>query len=317
MKTRVTDLLGIEFPIIQGGLAHIATGAFAGAISSAGALGQITATSLKDPEHLIEEVKIARRITDKPFAINLAMGHLPIDDLLEIANGLKPVAISLTGGNPAPYIPKIRAAGIVSLVLVASARQAQKAAEAGADLIIAVGFEGGGHLGRDDVGTFVLTRKVVESVGIPVIASGGISDGSGLVAALALGAEGIEMGTRFLATLECPIHENYKRALLDHDECNTLVIQRSLGSPGRVLPGELVSQILDMEANGSSLEELLPWISGRKNRIGALSGDFENGYAWAGQCVGLIHDIPDVAGLINRIISEANSHFERLASIVG
>lgn len=317
MKTRVTELLGIEYPIVQGGLAHIATGAFAGSVSNAGALGQITATSLKDPDFLHQEVEIARKITSKPFAINLAVGHLPIDSLLDISIGLKPAAISLTGGNPAPYIPIIKAEGIISLVLVASARQAQKAVEVGADVVVAVGFEGGGHLGRDDVGTMVLIRKLAQSVGVPVIASGGISDGSGLLAAMALGAEGIEMGTRFLATLECPIHDNYKQALLDHDERNTLIMGRPLGLPGRVLPGGLVTKILELEASGIGLEEMLPWISGGKNRIGALEGDLQNGYVWAGQGVGLINDIPSVSDLISRIMSEANSQFQRLHTIFG
>lgn len=316
MKTRVNELLGIEYPIIQGGLAHIATGAFAGVVSSAGALGQITATSLRDPDLLHCEVETARKITANPFAINIAMGHGSIDGILETAIGLGPRAISLTGGNPALHISTIKSAGIKSLVLVASARQAQKAEEAGADVIIGVGFEGGGHLGRDDVGTLVLIRKIVQSVSVPVVASGGISDGAGLVAALALGAEGVEMGTRFLATSECPVHQNYKQALLDHDERNTLVMGRPLGLPGRVLPGDLVSKILELEAGGCSLEEVLPWISGAKNRLGALEGDLDSGYVWAGQGVGLINDIPSVSDLVKRIMSEADARLQALRTIM-
>lgn len=314
MRTRLTELLGIKYPIIQGGLAHIASGAFASSVSNAGGLGQITATSLAEPILLRREVEIARSLTDKPFAINIAMGHRPVDDFLEVALELKPVAISLTGGNPGPYVARIKSAGVMVMVLVASARQAQKAADLGADIIIAVGYEGGGHLGREDVGTMVLTRKTVESVRIPVVASGGISDGYGLLAALALGAEGIEMGTRFLATQECPVHENYKRALLGAQEQNTRVIGRSISLPGRVLPGFLVSQILEMEGRGAVLEDLLPLISGRRNRQGALEGDMDNGYVWAGQGVGLIEDIPTVQALMDRMVMEATAQYRVLGT---
>lgn len=305
LKTRITELFGISYPIIQGGLAHIATGIFAAAVSNAGGLGQITATSLRDPNDLVGEVRDFRERSDKPFAINVAMGHRPVEPFLQTALKLRPPAISLTGGNPAPYIPMIKEAGVKVMVLVAGARQAQKTEELGADVVIAVGYEGGGHLGRDDVGTMVLTRKVVQTVTIPVVASGGLVDGAGLLAALALGAEGIEMGTRFLATRECPVHENYKAALLRSLEHQTVVMGRSLGAPGRVLPGALVREILEKEAKGATPEELVPLVSGQNNRLGALDGDLDRGYVWAGQGVGLIHDLPTVKDLVDRMVKEA------------
>lgn len=316
MNTRVTEILGIRYPIIQGGLAHIATGAFAAAVSNAGALGQITATSLDDPADLRREVAIARARTTRPFGINLAIGHRPLDPFLDIALELQPTVISLTGGNPAPYIPRIKEAGIRVMVLVGSTRQAEKAEALGADIIIAVGQEGGGHIGRDDVGSLVLTRRVVESVRVPVVASGGFADGYGLLAALALGAEGIEMGTRFLATEECPVHPQYKEALLAAAENETTVIGRSIGAPGRVLPGRLVEEILRREQQGASLEELLPLIAGSRNRLGALSGDLDHGYVWAGQGVGLIRDIPRVAALVERIMDEARSRHDDLGRLM-
>jgi NAD(P)H-dependent flavin oxidoreductase YrpB (nitropropane dioxygenase family) len=312
LTTRVTQILGIRYPIIQGGLAHIATGAFAAAVSNAGALGQITATSLENPADLRREVAMARERTSRPFGINLAIGHRPLDPFLDVALELRPAAISLTGGNPAPFIPRIKAAGITVMVLVGSARQALKAEELGADIVIAVGYEGGGHLGRDDVGSLVLTRRVVESVRVPVVASGGFADGYGLLAALALGAEGVEMGTRFLATEECPIHPRYKEALLQAAENQTTLIGRSIGAPGRVLPGRLVEEIQRREQAGATLDELLPLIAGHRNRLGALSGDLDGGYVWAGQGVGLIRDVPTVAALVERLVSEARSRYEDL-----
>lgn len=307
MKNRVTELLGSQYPIIQGGLAHIATGGFAAQVSNAGAFGQITATSLPAPEHLVAEVDIARQRTSRPLGINLAIGHRPLDPFLEVAIRMKPRVISLTGGNPAPYLPRIKEAGILAMVLVSGARQAQKAEQLGADIVIAVGYEGGGHLGRDDVGSLVLTRKVVQSVSVPVVASGGFGDGHGLVAALAMGAEGIEMGTRFLATEECPIHARYKEALLDFQETDTTIIGRSLGIPGRVLATGFSSMIFDREQKGGPPEGLLPLLAGKRNRLGALDGKLEEGYVWSGQGVGLISDIPPVAELIARIMDEAKA----------
>ncbi len=312
MRNRVTTLLGIRYPIIQGGLAHIANGEFAAAVSNAGALGQITATSLPNPMDLRHEVERARQLTSRPFAVNLAIGHRPLEPFLEIALDLKPMAISLTGGNPAPYIRRIKDSGVLAMVLVAGVRQAQKAEQLGADVVIAVGYEGGGHLGRDDVGTLVLTRKVAESVSVPVIASGGIGDGHGLLATMALGAEGIEMGTRFLATRECPVHDNYKRALLESQESQTCIIGKAIGSPGRVLARGFSDEILRQEQSGVPVEEILPLLSGDRNRKGAIDGQLEQGYVWAGQGVGLIHDTPFVSELVERIMHEAKTVYQDL-----
>lgn len=315
MKNRVTELLGSQYPIIQGGLAHIATGDFAAAVSSAGAFGQITATSLPEPQNLVAEVDAARRRTSRPFGINLAIGHRPLDPFLEVALRMKPRAISLTGGNPAPYLPRIKEAGILAMVLVAGVRQAQKAEQLGADIVIAVGYEGGGHLGRDDIGSLVLTRKAAQSVSVPVVASGGFGDGHGLVAALALGAEGIEMGTRFLATEECPIHARYKQSLLDFQETDTTIIGRSLGIPGRVLATGFSTVILESEQRGDAPERLLLLLAGKRNRLGALDGKLDEGYVWSGQGVGLISDIPPVRELIARIMDEAKASHQALGAL--
>ncbi|MDD1516244.1 NAD(P)H-dependent flavin oxidoreductase, partial [Priestia megaterium] len=218
MKTRITEIFGIQYPIVQGGLAYLAYAELASAVSNAGGLGQITAATLGTQEKLREEIRRVRTMTDKPFGVNFAIARHDgkYKDLLEVAIEEKVPAISITGGNPQPVFERIKGENIKTLVLVSGVRQAQKAEELGADAVMAVGQEGGGHLGRDDIGTMVLIPRVVESVSIPVLASGGIGDGRGLLAAFALGAEGIEMGTRFIATQEC-VHANsvYKEALVN------------------------------------------------------------------------------------------------------
>ncbi len=316
MRTRLTELLHIQVPIIQGGLAYLARAPLAAQVSLAGGLGQITATTLEGPKELREEIRRVREITDKPFGVNFAMGHRPIDDLLEVALEERVSAISLTGGNPKPYAPRIVNQGIPLIVLVAGVRAARNAERLGASLVVAVGVEGGGHLGRDDTSTMVLTRRVVESIKIPVVASGGIADGQGLVAALALGAEGIEMGTRFVATTECPAHPSYKERLMATQENETRIIEKSIGLPGRVLPSPYVDTILAHEPK-ASLEELLPYISGDKNRAAALEGLWEEGFAWGGQVTGLIEDIPSVQELMTRIEKQAEAVWKRLNAIMG
>ena len=316
ITTRVGELLHIKRPIIQGGLAYLARAPLAAAVSEAGGLGQITATTLADERQFRQEIRELRNLTDKPFGVNFALGHRPIDELLEVAFDEEVPAISLTGGNPQPYASAIVSRGIRLLVLTAGVRAAKNAEKLGADIIIAVGFEGGGHLGRDDIGTMVLTRKIVESVSVPVVASGGIGDGYGLVAALALGAEGIEMGTRFVATQECPAHLSYKERLVQLQENETRIIERSIGLPGRVVPSPYVDIVLSHEP-AASPEELLPYVSGDKNRKAALEGEWESGFAWGGQVSGLILDIPSVQELLDRIEDEAMANWDRLSRIFG
>lgn len=259
MKTRVTKIFGIKYPIVQGGLAYLAHAELAAAVSNAGGLGQITAATLGSPEKLREEIRKVRALTDKPFAVNFAIARHDgrYQELLEVAIEEKVSAISITGGNPQPVFERIKGKNIRTLVLVAGTRQAQKAEQLGADAVMVVGQEGGGHLGRDDIGTMVLTPRVVDSVSIPVLASGGIGDGRGLLAAFALGAEGIEMGTRFIATQEC-IYANkkYKQAILNSNETDTVIIKRTLGAPGRVLRSDFTLDIIEREKQGATYEEL-------------------------------------------------------------
>jgi NADH:quinone reductase (non-electrogenic) len=308
-ETRVTKLLNIRYPIIQGGLAHLAYAELAAAVSNAGGLGQITALSLEHPEDLRKEIHKVRNLTNQPFGVNFAIGQhgRPFTDFLQVAVEEKVPVVSVTGGNPTSFFDYLKGIDMKKLVLVASKRQAIKAESLGADAVMVVGQEGGGHLGKDDIGTFVLVPQVVDSVSIPVIASGGIADGRGLMAALSLGAEGIEMGTRFIATKECVhAHEAYKKAIVESDETNTVVIKRTLGAPGRAIRNKWTEQILKIEQENGTYEHLKDYISGKANKRYANEGKLDEGFAWAGQAIGLIKDVPTVNELFNRMIQQAN-----------
>ncbi|MCL6595508.1 MAG: nitronate monooxygenase family protein [Firmicutes bacterium] len=314
-RTRVTSLLGIERPIVQGGLAHLAFAELAAAVSEAGGLGQITAVTTGSPAALRAEIRRLRRRTGRPFAVNLAIGHVPIEPYLDAALEEGAPAITITGGNPEAALRRSEGAGVRRLVLVAGVRAARKAADLGAEAVIAVGHEGGGHIGRDDLGVMALLPRVVEAVDIPVLASGGIVDGMGMLAAFALGAEGVEMGTRLVATAECRAHPRYKAALVAARETDTVVIERSVGRPGRVLDGPYARRILALEAEGADLRALLPLLEGERNRRAALAGDMDEGYVWAGQGVGGIRDIPTVAELFERMEGEFACALARVSSL--
>lgn len=308
-ETRITKLLNIKYPIIQGGLAYLAYSDLAAAVSNAGGLGQITAMSLPGPEALRQEIIRVKELTSHPFGVNYAIGQhgRPFEDMVQVAVEEDVPVISVTGGNPQGVLDLVKDFPIKTLVLVSETKQAKKAEQLGADAVMVVGQEGGGHLGRGDTGTIVLTPQVVDHVSIPVIASGGITDGRGLMAALALGAEGIEMGTRFIATKEMSAHDNYKRAIVKADERSTVVIKRSLGAPARALKSDWTDKILQMEKRNVGYESLKDYISGEANRRYIEEGDDTNGFGWAGQSSARIQDIPSVEQLIETIIEEANA----------
>lgn len=304
---KFTKLCHIKYPIIQGGLAYLAYAELAAAVSNAGALGQITAMSLQDPDELRAEIEKVRRLTDKPFGVNYAIGQhgKHYEEMVKVADEMNVPVVTITGGNPAPIFDILKDAPCKKLVLTAGVRQAQKAEQLGADGVIVVGQEGGGHLGRDDVGTMVLVPRVVDQVNIPVIASGGIGDGRGWMAAHALGAQGIEMGTRFIATKEC-VHASraYIEALLNSNETDTAVIKRSLGAPARVLKNSFTDEILRVEQQTPTYEALKHYISGEANKKFIYEGS-EEGFGWAGQVAGLIDDVPSVQELISRMVAQA------------
>ncbi|TYS70755.1 nitronate monooxygenase [Sutcliffiella horikoshii] len=313
-ETKITKLLDIKYPIIQGGLAYLAYADLAAAVSNAGGLGQITAMSLESPELLREEIRKVRRMTDKPFGVNYAIGQhgRPFEHMLDIALEEKVPVISMTGGNPSPIFKRLEGSKCKKLVLVAARRQAEKAEELGADAVMVVGQEGGGHLGKNDLGTMVLVPKVVDALKIPVIASGGIGDGRGLMAALSLGAEGIEMGTRFIATKEClHAHPVYKDRLVRGTENDTVVIKRSIGAPARAIQNTWTEEILKLEQEAAGYEGMKDFISGTANKRYIYDGNTDLGYAWAGQVMGLIEDVPSVEQLISRMVKEAENIREK------
>ena len=318
MHTRITELLNIEYPIIQGGLAYLADATLAAAVSNAGGLGQITAVTLPTSEDLRVEIQKLRALTNKPFAVNFAISMYgdKWKEYLEVAIQEEVPAVTITGGNPAPLLERIKGLPIKKISLVSTVKQAVKAESLGMDAIMAVGQEGGGHIGRDDISTMVLIPRVVDAVNIPVIASGGIGDGRGLMAAFALGAEGIEMGTRFIATKECVLaHKNYKKELVEKDEMSTVVIKRSIGAPARAIANPTTKEILDLENKGADFDALKPLIGGENNKVAIYEGKMDDGYAWAGQVMGLIQDVPTVQELFLRMIGEAEEVSEKWKQI--
>ncbi|MBA3826395.1 MAG: nitronate monooxygenase [Ktedonobacterales bacterium] len=317
MRTRVSDLLGIDYPIVQGGLAYLSLAPLAAAVSNAGGLGQIGVAGLATPADLRSEIAHYRTLSQHPFGVNFPIGIKPMEEFLEVALEADAPVVSFTGGNPEALLRRTQAAGAGTrtLVLVAGVRAARKAEDLGADAVIAVGFEGGGHLGRDDLGTLVLVPRIAEAVKIPVLASGGIADGRGFAAALALGATGVELGTRFVAVTEGNAHPAYKAAIVAAEETDTVIIERSIGRPARVLRSPFVEQLLAIEADlarrgatrEEALPEMLPFILGENNTRAAIDGDLEHGFVWGGQVVGLIHDIPTTADLIWHMVRTARS----------
>ncbi|GAA0334569.1 nitronate monooxygenase [Oceanobacillus sp. FSL W7-1293] len=313
-QTRVTKLLNIKYPIIQGGLAYLAYADLAAAVSNAGGLGQVTAMSLDSPERLKAEIQKVKQLTKKPFGVNFAIGQhgRKFDHMVKAAIEEQIPVVSVTGGNPAGVFDMLKGHPVKKLVLVASVRQAIKAQELGADAVMVVGQEGGGHLGRSDTGTIVLAPQVADELEIPVIASGGIVDGRGFMAALALGAEGIEMGTRFIATKEVQAHINYKKAIVSAGEGDTVVIKRSLGTPARALRTPFTENILSMEEKyGNNYEQLKDYISGEVNQKYIHSGKASDGFGWAGQGASRIQQILSVEEVMDSIIREADGIKEK------
>jgi nitronate monooxygenase len=313
MKTRITELFGIEHPIIQGGMHFVGFAELAAAVSNAGGLGIITALTLQTPELLAKEIARCREMTDKPFGVNLtflpAFSKPPYPEYIRaiIEGGVK--IVETAGRNPEPFMPYLKAAGIKVIHKCTSVRHSLKAEAIGCDAVSVDGFECGGHPGEDDVPNFILLPRAAEELKIPFVASGGMADGRSLVAALALGAEGINMGTRFIATKEAPVHENVKKAIVAASELDTRLIMRGLRNTERVLNNAGVERLLNIEREKSdslTIADIHDQIAGIYPKV-MRDGDVEAG-AWScGMVAGLIHDVPSVKELIDRIMSEADS----------
>lgn len=305
-RTRICDLLGIEYPIIQGGMTWVANAELAAAVSNAGALGIISPNAgmkLEGDvvEHLRSQIRKAKSLTDRPFGVNLPVQIPEIRELIDVlmAEGVKVVTTS--AGSPALYTGLLKEGGVKVLHVVASVRHALSAERHGVDAVIAEGYEAGGHNGFDELPTMVLVPQVVDAVSIPVVAAGGIADARGLVAALALGAEGVQMGTRFVATYECVAHHNFKDGMIKASDTGTVITGRKLG-PSRVLKGEFASKLLEMESKGATPEELLAFIGIARSRTGELDGDMTQGEAYCGAIVGMVTEIVSAGDVVRGIV---------------
>jgi len=316
LDTRVTALLGVRFPIVQGGLARVAFAELAAAVSNAGGLGQIGTVGLDTPEALRAEIRRARALTDRPFGVNLPLGRFDPLPLLAVALEESVALLSFTGGNPAECLRRCQGHPVQTLVLVSGPELARKAEGAGASMVATVGYEGGGHLGRSEETTLVMVPRVARAVQIPVLASGGIADGAGLLAALSLGAEGVEMGTRFVATDEARAHPRYKAAVVAAAPADTLVIKRSLGTPGRALRTPGAELVLRAERDGVDPATLLHMVRGEVNAWAVREGDLNLGFAWAGQCAGLIGAVEPAGDVVARMAADAAAGARRLARLL-
>ncbi|MDI6689082.1 MAG: enoyl-[acyl-carrier-protein] reductase FabK [Actinomycetota bacterium] len=299
-RTEICDLLGIEFPIIQGGMAWVATAELAAAVSNAGGLGIIGAGHMPAAE-LEREILKAKELTDKPFGVNLMLLAPHVDELFKVVLKEEVPIVTTGAGNPGRHMPALKERNIKVLPVCASVVLAQRLEGVGADAIIAEGMEAGGHIG--DLTTMVLVPQVVDVVNIPVIAAGGIADGRGLAAALALGAKGVQMGTRFMCAEECTIHPNVKGKVVKARNRDTVVTGYSTGHPVRVLKNKLAKQFqkMDAEGRGEDLEKM----GVGKLRLAMREGDVEWGSVMAGQCAGLIHEIKSAREIISDIVTEA------------
>ena len=311
MKTRITELFGIEHPIIQGGMHHVGYAELASAVSNAGGLGVITGLTQKTPELLAREIARCRALTDKPFGVNLTF--LPIVNAPDYPGYIRAIVeggvkiVETAGNNPKPFLPKMKAAGIKVIHKCTSVRHGISAEKVGVDAISMDGFECAGHPGEDDVPNLVLLPAAANVIKIPMIASGGFADARGLVAALALGCEGVNMGTRFMATKEAPIHQNVKEKIVSSDERNTALILRTMRNTSRVYGNSVALKAIEMEGEGKTIKEIGPFVAGAKGKVVYETGDLEHGIWSAGTCMGLINDIPTCKELVERIVGEAEA----------
>ena len=295
---KLNEILGTEFPIIQGGMANIATGEFAAACSNAGALGVIATGGMLRADLLREQIHICKSLTDKPFGVNLMLMNPCADEMAQVIVEEGVQVVTTGAGSPGKYIPAWKEAGIKVLRVVASSILAKRLVNLGADAVIAEGTESGGHVG--EMTTMALGPQVIDTVDVPVIAAGGIADGRQAAAAFALGACGIQVGTCLLASEECPIHDNYKQALLRAKDSDTTVTGRSIGGPVRVLKNKMSREYLALEKRGATLEELEKVTLGGLRRA-VFEGDMEHGSVMSGQVAGMLHEIKPVRQIFEEL----------------
>ncbi len=313
MKTRICDLLGIKYPIIQGGMAWVATAELAGAISNAGGLGLIAAGNAP-ADWVREQIKKAREITSNNFGVNIMLLSPFVDEVMNVVYEERVPVITTGAGNPGKYIGKLKSAGIRVVPVVPSVALAKKMERSGVDAVIAEGTEAGGHIG--ELTTMVLLPQVSDAISIPVIAAGGIADSRGVIAAFALGAEGVQIGTRFICSKECTVHEDYKGAIIKASDRDAVVTGRSTGHPVRLLKNKLTREYDNLENQKASLEEIEEFGRGRL-QAAVCDGDIEFGSVMAGQISGMINDLKPCKEIIEEIVSGTSSIIERLSMYLG
>jgi NAD(P)H-dependent flavin oxidoreductase YrpB (nitropropane dioxygenase family) len=308
-KTRVTDDFGIEHPIIQGGMMWVSQPELVAAVSNAGGLGILTALTFETAEGLADAIARTRALTEKPFGVNITFlpTLIPKDygSLIDVIVDEGITIVETAGRNPEPYLEQIKKGGAKVVHKCTSVRFARKAESIGCDYVSIDGCECAGHPGEEDITSLILIPRTVDAVNIPVIASGGFADARGLIAALALGAEAMNMGTRFVATREAPAHEKVKQWYVDASETDTMYVMRSLRNTERVLRNEIAEKVVELESQGAGIAELAPLVSGKNGLRVLKDGDIDVGLMTAGQSVGLVNDVPTVKELIDTIINEA------------
>lgn len=312
-------MFGMEYPIIAGPMGHLSQAELVSAVSNAGGLGILVSTTHPTPKELREEIKKTKSMTDKPFGVNVTLlptiRQVNFEEYFTVAIEEGVNIIETSGRSPEPYMKLLKDAKVKTMHRATRIRDIKTAERVGVDAVTILGFEAAGHVGMEDVTSIVKIPVAVDAVKVPVIAAGGISDARGLVAALALGADGVLMGTRFLASKECNAHPKVKEWLLQLGEADTMLIQRSIRNTDRVARTDYSQKILEMEQKGATLEELLPLLSGQRGANAYITGDISSAKVSVGQVVGLIHDIPGVKEIIEGIISEARLIVQRLHNL--
>lgn len=316
-KTKITEMLGIEHPIICGGMQWISRAGIVAAVGNAGGIGFITAESLETPEDLREEIKKTRELTDKPFGVNLSMVPefgLPERTLkfcdVVVEEGVK--VVETAGRSPEPLMPRLKEGGVKVIHKLTSVKHALSAQKLGVDAVTMIGFGSGGHIGNDNVASFILLPKAVAALDIPVIAGGGICNGKGFLGALAMGAEAVLMGTAFMMTRECKVHQNIKDRLLETRETDTALLLTTIMNPVRCIKNKLADECLAIEAEGADFEQIINTVAGGKGQVAYDSGDPDGAPIACGQIAGLIDKIKSVEQVIADILSEAEQLLGRL-----
>ncbi|HIX81524.1 MAG TPA: DUF561 domain-containing protein [Candidatus Erysipelatoclostridium merdavium] len=307
---KLNELLGIKYPLIQGGMANIATGEFAASVSNAGALGLIGAGGM-DTATLKKNIEICRSLTDKPFGVNIMLMNPCADEMAQLVIDEKVPVVTTGAGNPGKYVVAWKEAGIKVLPVVPSVALAKRLEKYNVDAVIVEGTEAGGHIG--DLTTMALVPQVVEAVNIPVIAAGGIASGKQVLAAYALGACGVQVGTCLLASEECPIHENYKQAIVKAKDTSTTVTGRIGGTPVRIIKNKMAKEYIKREKEGAGMEELEKYTLGSLRKA-VLEGDVDNGSLMAGQVAGMVNEIQPVATIIKNLFDDCKNELNRLES---